>query len=453
MIPHLLAAAALTAAPALAGTLTVGPSGSGATFNDLAPAIAAAAPGDVILVQPGAYQDFGTLVVDKPLTLLGAGSANTSFEALPTNPFDVPLPLLVTGLAVGEEVRIAGLSLGAGVLGGSASGLLVIEDCAGPVVIADVANANTDILTGAPAVAQVRASDQVVFDACSFIAVATGDGSTPPTAGLLVEQSKVYVNDSTVVGASAATLFFQPVVARDGAPAIRVVDSVVRVSRSAVTGGAGTQNSAFAVVEELTAGGAGIEVQSGSALLRGGAGNLVMGGRGGSATVGGMAAVGPGGAGVFVAAPALATTVGDSVVQAGPDFDGATTTPAIAGPGAHLPFAEAYATLGADRTVATLGGNVTFELGGPANGTALTYYSTKQVAALTVAGTKGEVLLDPLALSPLPPRTLDAAGAASFTANVPANPGLVGVSVLVQSVAALSTGEVSFSAPVLVGLH
>ena len=38
----------------------VGPSGSGATFNDLAPAIAAAAPGDVILVQPGAYQDFGT---------------------------------------------------------------------------------------------------------------------------------------------------------------------------------------------------------------------------------------------------------------------------------------------------------------------------------------------------------------------------------------------------------
>ncbi|MCC7416206.1 MAG: nitrous oxide reductase family maturation protein NosD [Acidobacteria bacterium] len=62
-----LVAAALIAAPADARTWTVGR--AGADFPLIAPAIAAAAPGDVVEVTGGVYRE--DLVIDKPLTLVG----------------------------------------------------------------------------------------------------------------------------------------------------------------------------------------------------------------------------------------------------------------------------------------------------------------------------------------------------------------------------------------------
>ena len=58
------------AARADARTWTVG--GVGADFPLIAPAIAAAAAGDVILVRGGVYRE--NLLLDKPLTLMGEGS-------------------------------------------------------------------------------------------------------------------------------------------------------------------------------------------------------------------------------------------------------------------------------------------------------------------------------------------------------------------------------------------
>ena len=55
---------------AFAGTVTVGPLGSGAQFDKLADAVAAAQPGDAVPVAAGEYHGFGSLVVDKPLTIL-----------------------------------------------------------------------------------------------------------------------------------------------------------------------------------------------------------------------------------------------------------------------------------------------------------------------------------------------------------------------------------------------
>ena len=40
----------------------------------------------------------GGLVVDKPLTILGAGSDRTRFDAVSQGPFDQPLPLFVVAL-------------------------------------------------------------------------------------------------------------------------------------------------------------------------------------------------------------------------------------------------------------------------------------------------------------------------------------------------------------------
>ncbi|MGE5246637.1 MAG: nitrous oxide reductase family maturation protein NosD [Betaproteobacteria bacterium] len=61
---------ALAAAPASAKTITVG--GPYADFPFIAPAVAAAAPGDLIRVAPGVYRE--DLVLDRPVSIVGDGS-------------------------------------------------------------------------------------------------------------------------------------------------------------------------------------------------------------------------------------------------------------------------------------------------------------------------------------------------------------------------------------------
>lgn len=74
----ILAALGLTGhALLVAQTITVGPAGSGAMFSQIQDGIAAAPAGGIVLVAAGAYVDSRTLQIDKPLTLLEAGSAST----------------------------------------------------------------------------------------------------------------------------------------------------------------------------------------------------------------------------------------------------------------------------------------------------------------------------------------------------------------------------------------
>jgi len=69
--PAPLVLAALLAGPVGADVLTVDDDGP-AEYSQLVDAIEAAAPGDVILVEPGNYSNpGGTLEIDKPLTILG----------------------------------------------------------------------------------------------------------------------------------------------------------------------------------------------------------------------------------------------------------------------------------------------------------------------------------------------------------------------------------------------
>src|SRR5947208_1303380 len=64
------------AGEASAATLTV--CASGCAFTQIAPAIAAASPGDTIKVGAGTYE--GGLTIDKSLTLAGAGSGSTNIN-------------------------------------------------------------------------------------------------------------------------------------------------------------------------------------------------------------------------------------------------------------------------------------------------------------------------------------------------------------------------------------
>jgi hypothetical protein len=116
--------------PALAHTLTVGPSGSGADFAEIADAVAAAAPGDVICVFAGQYNDFGTIVIDKPLAIPGVhGVVVLALGAL----FPLPAATLdATGsaalaVAIPPSPSLAGRSLLVQGLAASPNGVLSIS--------------------------------------------------------------------------------------------------------------------------------------------------------------------------------------------------------------------------------------------------------------------------------------------------------------------------------------
>ncbi|HVS17968.1 MAG TPA: hypothetical protein VMT18_05155 [Planctomycetota bacterium] len=98
MLHTMLRAGALTllVLPATAGVITVDDSG-GADFSDLPAAIAAAQPGDVLLVEPGSYSGF--LLQGKPLAILGQASGQVIVNGSSQ----------VAGIPLGSEVVLADL--------------------------------------------------------------------------------------------------------------------------------------------------------------------------------------------------------------------------------------------------------------------------------------------------------------------------------------------------------
>lgn len=107
--------AALLAAPSLANVYVIDDDGGpGVDFTDLPPALAAALPGDVLLVQPGSYSAF---TLSKGIAVL-AQNGNATVSSLSN----------VAGLPAGQTARLLGLEFG---------GLNLVQ-CAGVVVLDDV---------------------------------------------------------------------------------------------------------------------------------------------------------------------------------------------------------------------------------------------------------------------------------------------------------------------------
>lgn len=436
-------------APALADTVTVGPTGSGADFDDLAAAVAAAAPGDVVIVQAGLYNQSGTAVVNKPLTILGAGSDVTLVSGIAISPFDVPLPLQVVGIGADEEVRIVGLELrSVSELGSAASGF-VVQDCAGPIVFSDVSSSGATVLFGPVQIGSVVNSERVTLDGCRLSV--GGSSELVPAAALRVSDSGVTLNDCELVGGTASFLL-PPADPIDGAPAVVADNSVLRLSRSSLVGGNG-QQGLFVAPEIATDGAAAVVATASSLFVRGGPGNELRGGTGGSAVKGGVPDSGAGGSAINSDSQSLVTATPDAVLLAGPDGDGSVVSPVFGGSGTVVPLASELATLAVSPRVIAPGSSATFDQSGEPLATYASWFATDQGPQLDLAGFLGPLVLPIGPSIPLTTTLLDAAGTAAIAIPIPAGPALVGSTLVAQGLAIAPSGTLSFSAPTFAGIQ
>ncbi|MCA8948667.1 MAG: hypothetical protein KDE27_04150, partial [Planctomycetes bacterium] len=106
-------------------TLVVGPTGA---FATIASAIAAAAPGDTVLVQAGVYSE--TIDVDKGIRLIGESGAHLEMGLF-------SFPVRVHDVAAGELLVLSGFS--AGGMPNSIDSRIEVTNCAGIVALADLA--------------------------------------------------------------------------------------------------------------------------------------------------------------------------------------------------------------------------------------------------------------------------------------------------------------------------
>ena len=275
---RLLRALALLAVsgPAFAGVRTVAP--TGADHAQIASAVAAAAPGDVILVRTGNYGSFSidglglTLVADTNATPLVQG------------------PVLIRNVPAGSNVTIAGLRFGA-----ASTSALTILDCAGSVRVVDVlAWVSPAPFQAEVAAVRVERSSDVAFARATFTGAPGPAPATRAGAALLVFDSAIALHDSNLRGGY-------------GIP-------------GTTSGSAGGH------------GGAALDLRSGSAFV---SGTFLSGGSGGA---GGLTSTGllgcsasiarPGGDGGVGLDAALGSTarVLDSSLVGGPPGAGATTS-------------------------------------------------------------------------------------------------------------------------------
>jgi hypothetical protein len=440
---RLLVVAQSLAVAAAAQAVTVGPLGSGAQYTRIVDGIAAVPAGGVVLVAAGVYAENDVLVIDKPMTLLGAGSGQTTVELQISSPLLLLVPLVINNLAVGKEVVVAGMSLSMQpTFVGTVASSVTIRDCAGPVTLSDIA---TDLpyAVSTDGLVQVRNAAMVTFEKCLFRVGSSAPNAPPP--GMLVQESLVHVSQCTVQGALASVPFGSSA-GFDGAAGIVARGSIVRIAQSHIKGGIGAQPGVFSTVTGVAAGGAAIAAESSQILVRGAPGNLLQGGKGGR-TNAGFVAYGSGGAAIQLDGGSLAATTPDTVLVAGLDGDDQLTTPVVNGPGLHAPLAFPLPVLSAVDKLLAPGQAASFDLAGEPGAVCLSLLSLHQVPAFVVSGILGVFTLQFPAVVPLPTVILDAAGNGGFSVPLPANPALVGTVAHSQAVSFGPGGWVVVSAP------
>src|SRR5436190_14794847 len=180
-LPSIALAAMLTGQAAATTWIVDASNGPGTNFLTISAAVAAASPGDVILVRPGAYGEI--VIVSKGLTIVGWNA--TQYPMLiPSDPFASAIwgGLGVSGLPAGQKCVISGLSVARPTIaGGTSVGIL---NCAGTVVLDRIIVPNGGV--------NITNSTDVLLES---LYVRHLQGAYPPQIGVFVDNSWVQAND------------------------------------------------------------------------------------------------------------------------------------------------------------------------------------------------------------------------------------------------------------------
>lgn len=347
--------------------------GPGVHFTDLPPAIAAAAPGDVLLVRAGSYSRFS---VSSRLTIVAEPGA-TAFGGTghPT----------VQG--AGGRVVLAGLELPS----------LEVTDCAEPVVL-DGLHVH-DGSAGSNATVLVRNSADVRFLGCT---IEGRDGSFEGYEGLRVDGSRVELISSNVSGGDGddetncnyAWWGGDGIQVRSGGELFS--------SLSSAAGGDGGSTTAFLCVADAGWGGDGLDLfgSSTSAVVSGSGAETFEGGDGGHLS--GLGYCGDGGSGAYVGSAPLRHS-GVLFVRGAAGCNSGWDGFAILGSGATeaVPADPTLERIG----LPAPGSTVTFRVRGEPGASAQLFLGRRPIVTPAGAGTVGDQLVQKLRtidLGPIP---------------------------------------------------
>ncbi len=417
----------LLCAPTAAAVLTVGPPGSGAQFTDIQDAVDAAAPNDVILVQPGTY---GPVTVTKPVRIEGDGTGDVIVAVA------VGVALVVESIGPGEEVVISSVEVQANPLSFNPfPASILVRNNQGTVVLRGIRVDHPSSEIGV----EIIRSDRVLLLFSEILEAGTRNGATVGGAVVAV-LSEVWIAGCEITGGSLLTPFNEP-----GRPGVQVASSALHVWRSTVRGGdaLGGLPDPFAAA----AGGSGVDAQDSTVVLYGGPpGDHVRGGQGAVSYFG---ANGAGGPGVDLRNSSARI---QQDVSIGGGFDGLGTTQA---PAVQL---DATSTSTTETRIfptliafphAVVGGGVLLGADGTPFGTQTVFASLDTGPTTTLPGVEAMGVLNPVSVVALTTYTLSFTGNQNLVFLVPPDPAFLGATLFFQAVEA-SGGELAFSNPALV---
>lgn len=204
--------------------LRVNVNGTG-DFSDLLAAVAAASPGDTLLIGPGTYNG---PVIDKPLRLVADGLG-----------VELNSGMLIRNIAFPDQVLLNGIEAAPADL---STGSLTIQNCTGTVWV-DSFQLDTFL---APGAFIIENSSNVVLVDCL--------GAAFGGIGLDVTNSTVHVQGGEFLGSRATSL-------ADGSPALLASNSDIDLLDVSLIGGNGV-----GMLGVATNGGAGLELLNNSTL-------------------------------------------------------------------------------------------------------------------------------------------------------------------------------------------
>ena len=419
-LTHRLAAGMLLAAPAAAGTFIVDDDGP-ADFPDVPAAIAAAAPGDLILVRDGNYSSF---ILEEGVAIVADGGAEPQWDEGFAWVRNVP---------AGQTAALAGLNLQT----------LRIQACDGTVLVDDCELKPGSFPLNPPVVTALSVvnCELVVLSRSHFrgSAATMPDLAVPqhgPVPGADLHTSTVIASQCSFEGGGGGQLYKGH--GLTGEPALRAQATLLVLQGSTARGGIGGSGWSFPPGEILLNDGGdgapGLALDACTLRLFGSATDVIGGGDGGEPSD--FLAL-PGDA-----APALASTNSETT-WSGVSFETFDGVPAFDVLGGSLvEVSPAVPTL----TVAgsgLLGDALTLQLTGPANAAYLLWVSP--VSTHVPVGAKPMPLLLGAPLTALAVGALDPGGAGSLPLTVPAAPVLQGLPTSFQAFVKPAAGASALS--------